>query len=146
MPCPSPVHRWLECLSEVGLHWTMQPGSPQRVKSLVVICPGGIGRQKLSIALKTIPLRLLGRWESARPRKSCATVRRENVIEAQRRFMDFIALIPENFRPRRVRMPIFSNQALRRLTMAVLAILGGKDVILDSMETMATPGVHPSKR
>ena len=34
-----------------------------------------------------------------------------------------------------VKLPIFSDQALQRLTMPVLAILGGKDVLLDSAET-----------
>jgi pimeloyl-ACP methyl ester carboxylesterase len=34
-----------------------------------------------------------------------------------------------------VKMPIMSDTALMRLTMPVLAILGGKDAILDSAET-----------
>ena len=34
-----------------------------------------------------------------------------------------------------VKLPIFSDQALQRLTMPVMAILGGKDVLLDSAET-----------
>ncbi len=108
---------------------------PERVKSLVLICPGGIGRQKLSIVLKTIPLRLFGRWGS---RKAQALVQGRapgQVTEAQRHFMDFTALVDENFRPRRVKMPLFSDEALRRLTMPVLAILGGNDVLLDSAET-----------
>ncbi|HTB20967.1 MAG TPA: alpha/beta hydrolase, partial [Bryobacteraceae bacterium] len=34
-----------------------------------------------------------------------------------------------------VKLPVFSDQALRRLRMPVLAILGGKDVLIDSTET-----------
>ncbi len=108
---------------------------PERVKSLVVICPGGIGRQKLSIALKTIPLRLLGRWGTRKTQQVVRGRAPEQVTEAQRRFIDFVALIQENFRPRRVKMPIFSDEVLRQLAMPVLAVLGGKDVLLDSVET-----------
>jgi pimeloyl-ACP methyl ester carboxylesterase len=35
---------------------------PHRVEGLVVLCPGGVGRQKLSIVFKTVPLRMLGDW------------------------------------------------------------------------------------
>lgn len=51
------------------------------------------------------------------------------------RFMDFLSLIYENFRPRWVKMPVFSDEALKRVTMPVLAIVGGRDVLLDSAET-----------
>jgi pimeloyl-ACP methyl ester carboxylesterase len=49
--------------------------------------------------------------------------------------MDFLALIYENFRPRWVKMPVFNDEDLKRLTMPMLAILGGRDVLLDSAET-----------
>ena len=35
---------------------------PERVASLAVLCPGGVGRQKIGIVFQTIPLRMLGRW------------------------------------------------------------------------------------
>ena len=46
-----------------------------------------------------------------------------------------MSLIHKNFRPRMVKMPVFSDDALQRLTMPVMAILGGKDVLLDSAAT-----------
>ena len=49
--------------------------------------------------------------------------------------MQFMSLIHKNFRSRMVKLPIFSDDALRRLTMPVMAIVGGKDVLLDSAET-----------
>ena len=33
---------------------------PERVESVVVLCPGGVGRQKMRIVFKTVPLRMLG--------------------------------------------------------------------------------------
>jgi pimeloyl-ACP methyl ester carboxylesterase len=52
-----------------------------------------------------------------------------------RPFVDFIAFIHEQFRPRLVKLPIMSDAALQRLSMPVLAILGGKDALLDSAES-----------
>lgn len=34
-----------------------------------------------------------------------------------------------------MKLPLFSDEALQRLTMPVLAIVGGNDVLLDSAET-----------
>jgi len=58
-----------------------------------------------------------------------------NASTAIQRFVGFISLIHENFRPRIVKMPVFSDAALQRLTMPVMVIVGGKDVLLDSGET-----------
>jgi pimeloyl-ACP methyl ester carboxylesterase len=44
----------------------------------------------------------------------------------------FAALIGAHFKHRRERVPIFTNAALRRLTMPVLAIVGAQDALLDS--------------
>ena len=49
--------------------------------------------------------------------------------------MEFVSLIHEHFRPRTATIPVFSDGALNRLTMPVMAILGGKDVLLDSVGT-----------
>jgi len=49
--------------------------------------------------------------------------------------MDFLALVQKHFRPRRVALPIFPDGALKRLTMPMMAIIGGKDAIVDSAET-----------
>jgi pimeloyl-ACP methyl ester carboxylesterase len=54
---------------------------------------------------------------------------------AVQRFFEFIVLIQQHFCPRRVELPVFSDDALRRLSMPLMAILGGKDVLLDSEET-----------
>jgi pimeloyl-ACP methyl ester carboxylesterase len=55
-----------------------------------------------------------------------------NPSQAAQAFGKFMELIREHFRPRTSQLPIFSDEALKRLTMPVLAILGGKDVLLDS--------------
>jgi pimeloyl-ACP methyl ester carboxylesterase len=50
-------------------------------------------------------------------------------------FGEFFALLQESMRPRTEKLPIFEDAALRMLTMPVLAIVGGKDALLDSADT-----------
>ncbi len=47
----------------------------------------------------------------------------------------FVGLIFRHFRPRRGRIPRFGDDALRRLTMPVLLVVGGGDGLLDSSES-----------
>jgi pimeloyl-ACP methyl ester carboxylesterase len=108
---------------------------PERVASLVAMCPGGIGRQKIGIVRKIIPLRLLGPWGKRKAREMVLGRAPAGLSPGAQRFMDFLSLIYENFRPRWVKPPVFSDEALKRLTLPVLATLGGRDVLLDSAET-----------
>jgi pimeloyl-ACP methyl ester carboxylesterase len=108
---------------------------PERVESLVAVCPGGVGRQKIGIVFKTIPLRMLGQWGKRKASELVLGRAPANPSPALEYFMKFTALIHENFRMRMVKLPVFSDQALERLNMPVLAIVGGKDVLLDSAET-----------
>jgi pimeloyl-ACP methyl ester carboxylesterase len=108
---------------------------PERVESLVVICPGGIGRQKVAIVFKTILLRMCGSWGARKLRESILGRAPADPPPAIRPFIEFVGLIHQHFRPRMVKLPIFRDEALRKLTMPVLAIVGGKDVLLDSAGT-----------
>jgi pimeloyl-ACP methyl ester carboxylesterase len=105
---------------------------PERVESLALLCPGGVGRQKLGIVFKTVALRLCGPWGTRKLRERILGRTPAEASPAMRKFMEFLALIHENFRPRMVKIPVFKDAALKRLTMPVMAILGAKDVLLDS--------------
>jgi pimeloyl-ACP methyl ester carboxylesterase len=59
------------------------------------------------------------------------------VSPAAQAFGAFTALIHQHFLVRRERLPRFSDAALARLKMPVLAILGGRDVFIDSAGTRA---------
>jgi pimeloyl-ACP methyl ester carboxylesterase len=50
-------------------------------------------------------------------------------------FLDFADLIREHFRPRMVKLPVFPDNALRSLNVPLLAIIGARDVLLDSAQT-----------
>lgn len=108
---------------------------PKRVESVVAVCPAGVGRQKFSIVFKTVPLRLMGEWGQRKAAEIVLGKAPANPSPAVQYFAKFMALIHEHFRARMVKFPIFSDESLWRLTMPVLAILGGQDVLLDSAET-----------
>jgi pimeloyl-ACP methyl ester carboxylesterase len=110
--------------------------SPERVTRLALMCPSGVGRQKIGFAFQILFLRLLGRWGAERAQ--ALILGRPDRSEDARRLSEYIMLIDAHFRPRLVKLPIFSVNRLKRLTMPVLAVVGGKDVLLDSAETRRT--------
>lgn len=111
--------------------------SPGRVEQVAVLCPGGVGRQKIRIVFEALALRACGAWgkrklmERVLGRPGAPSPHSPGV----KAFTDFIALIHENVRPRMVKLPVFSDEALRGLSMPVLAIVGARDVMLDSSDT-----------
>lgn len=109
---------------------------PARVDRLVIIVPAGIGRQRWSLLFKVLPLLLLGDWGRKKAlRIVIGPAPANNSGDIHPSYRDFMALVQQHFRPRMERLPVFADAALRQLGMPVLAILGGKDVILDSAET-----------
>jgi pimeloyl-ACP methyl ester carboxylesterase len=108
---------------------------PERVERVAVLCPGGIGRQKVGILFAMIALRMCGAWGKRKLRELILGRPPADPTPPVRAFMNFVSLIQEHFRPRRVKLPVFSDDALRRLDMPVLAIVGARDVLLDSAET-----------
>jgi pimeloyl-ACP methyl ester carboxylesterase len=58
----------------------------------------------------------------------------EMSVEGQA-FVDFLQLVRQHYVGRTKPIPTFSDQMLRRLTMPVMALVGGKDAVLDSDET-----------
>jgi pimeloyl-ACP methyl ester carboxylesterase len=108
---------------------------PRRVSGLALLCPAGIGRQKLAIVFQTVAMRLLGARGRERLKRKILGGNATSSSPAMRAFAGFVALIHEHFRPRIVKIPVFSDAALGTLRVPVLAIVGGKDVLLDSRQT-----------
>jgi len=105
---------------------------PERVSALVLLCPGGVGAHK-NVLLWAAPLMLLGPW--GRRKATERILGRPPPGEpppAAKAFGAFMQLIFASFRPRTERLPRFDDAALERLAMPVLAILGAKDVMIDS--------------
>lgn len=108
---------------------------PEVVERIAVLCPGGVGRQKVGIVFETIALRVCGAWGRRKLAERILGRRPVNPSPAAKAFIDFVALIHQNFRPRMVKLPVFSDQALSRLDIPLLAIVGARDVLLDSRQT-----------
>jgi len=102
---------------------------PERVERLVLLSPSGIGRQKVGVALLTLLLLPLGRYGRE---LSLRLVLGTTVPAAM---AEFVHLIHKTRRARREPVPRLADDALANLTMPVLAIVGGRDALLDSADT-----------
>ena len=108
---------------------------PGRAEQIAVLCPGGIGRQKVRIVFETLLYRMFGKRGKRKLMERILGRAPADPPPAVKAFVDFMSLIHQNFRPRMVKMPVFGDDALRGLKMPVLAIVGAKDVLLDSAQT-----------
>lgn len=102
---------------------------PQRVQRLVLLSPSGIGRQKIGVALLTLLLLPLGRYGRE------LSLRLVLGTDLPPAMAEFVHLIHKHFRARREPVPKLTDEALARLSMPVLAIVGGRDALLDSAGT-----------
>jgi pimeloyl-ACP methyl ester carboxylesterase len=91
---------------------------PGRVSRMVLLVPGGIGRQRFGKMVVFLVGQLLGRKQ---PEPRSAPER-------------YLRMVFQHFRPRLI-MPIFPAARLRKLTMPLLAIVGDRDELLDSTAT-----------
>jgi pimeloyl-ACP methyl ester carboxylesterase len=107
---------------------------PGRVRRMALICPAGIGRQKNFLA-KALPLLLLGPWGRRKMREMVFGPAPKTIPDAARPFIELMTLVGRSVRPRVEKLPVFSDAALKSLDMPILAILGGRDVLLDSEES-----------
>jgi pimeloyl-ACP methyl ester carboxylesterase len=109
---------------------------PGRVERLALSCPTGVGRQKKGFLLKALLLNPLGRWG----RRTTVTgmlgpglSTMEPAVAAM--VVEEVLLVAENYRYRTGELPVFDDDALRRLTMPVHVLVGELDVMVDSAET-----------
>ncbi|WP_327581180.1 alpha/beta hydrolase [Nonomuraea sp. NBC_00507] len=121
-----------------------------RVERLALLCPSGIGRRRWLPLLGALPLMLLGDRGLRRAMRrllgpaadgwaangSAAEGLAANGSAAAGGDLGaFSLLIQKSFRPRRGKVPVFGDEALRGLAVPVLAIVGGRDALLDSHDT-----------
>lgn len=118
---------------------------PGRVERIAVLCPGGVGRQKLGIVLAAIALGMCGAWGKRKLLERILGRPPADPPPPIKAFIDFVSLIHRHFRPRMVKLPIFSDDALRRLDMPLLAIVGARDALLDSKGTKRRLERHAPK-
>lgn len=110
---------------------------PEAVEALALICPGGIGRQK-NFLLKALPLLLLGPWGQRKIREMVFGPAPDVLPDSLRPFAGLMDSIGKAVRPRVVTMPRLTDDQLKQLGMPILAIIGGRDALLDSTDTRHT--------
>lgn len=108
---------------------------PKRVNSLVVIAPGGIASK--NVLLWALPLLLLGKTGRKKIAERISGPAPASPSPAEKAVAEFMAIVFQNMRQRTRSFPVFTDESLKKLTMPVMAILGGKDVFVDSTRTKA---------
>lgn len=107
---------------------------PMAVQALALICPAGIGRQK-HLLLKAAPLLLLGPWGKRRIREMVFGPPPKELPAELQLIANLMESIGRAAKPRIVNIPRLTDEELRRLAMPILAIVGGRDVLIDSAQT-----------
>lgn len=105
---------------------------PERVARLVLICPSGIVPVRLSFVLRLIALSVLGRPGARAIQRAMfrGVPVDENVIA-------FTKLMGEHYNPRPEAPAPLPDEALARLTMPTLLVVGGKDMTSDNRKAIA---------
>ncbi len=104
---------------------------PGRVDRLALLCPGGLGRQTLGWLPAAMVLRLFGAW-GVRRTAAMVTGLDPRVLGS---VLDDVVGTFVEFRPRTKPLPVFPDEALRRLTVPTMIIVGDRDVMFDSAAT-----------
>lgn len=104
---------------------------PGQITRLALLCPGGVGKQRVGWIFKAMVAKLFGRHDL---RDSAALVTGLTGPDLDP-VLDYLVLIFTHFNPRREKLPIFTDEQLCTLAMPLLAVVGDRDVMLDSATT-----------
>jgi pimeloyl-ACP methyl ester carboxylesterase len=100
---------------------------PEKVEKLVLLCPSGIGTQRMSFLVYAIFYKMLGE------KGTIQLLRKVNLGESiPEEFLKYQKLIGESFNYRREVIPLFTDNELKRLCMPVALYVGRKDVMIHS--------------
>jgi len=104
---------------------------PDKVDNLVLLCPGGLAHEKASFLWKAIFFSLLGKWGQLQTLKLVGGGNTSSSPSSELgEDLRFASLIFKYFKPRTAKMPLFSNQSLRQLTMPIFMLFGDSDQLI----------------
>ena len=107
-----------------------------KVSRLALLAPAGVGRVRLRFLLKAGPLLLMGPWGHRRALNlDMGFDPSERTGAEGNAFVSFLKLAQQHYVARTRPIPMFTDQGIRRVTIPVMAIVGGKDAIFDSNHT-----------
>lgn len=107
---------------------------PNDVKGLLLISPGGVGRNR-NILLWALPYLLLGQWGVKRFYRRVLGPLGDELEGTE--LSHFLQTIATHVNPRTEALPIVSDQQLAALPCPVLLLIGGQDLMLYPEEIRA---------
>lgn len=107
---------------------------PARASALALVCPAGIGRQK-NFLLAVAPYLLLGAWGKRRILEKVFGPAPEHLPADLEAISGLMGSISRAIKPRAINIPQLSDEALKALAIPLLAIVGGRDALIDSYDT-----------
>lgn len=104
---------------------------PEKVDKLVLISPGGVGRNR-NILVWALPLLLLGPWGRKKMMERIGGPVMSDPAFLASPIGRLSGLIFQHFKPRTAPLPVHGAEQLQSLPMPVMAVLGGRDVFIDA--------------
>ncbi len=103
---------------------------PDQVSKLVLLCPAGVVKQRISFLVKALFLAPFG---NAGRKRLIKLVYGNQTIEEET--LAYTMLIAENFNPRMEVIPILNDELISRISCPVLLIVGENDVLINAGKT-----------
>jgi len=103
---------------------------PDRVSKLVLLCPAGVAKQRISFLAKAL---ILAPFGNAGRKQLIKLVYGNQTIEEET--LAYTMLIAENFNPRMEIIPILNDESISRISCPVLLIVGENDVLINAGKT-----------
>lgn len=149
-PLRSDAHaRWLDDVwSAIGLDQAAIVGAsfggmlaldyairrPGKVRSLTLLAPAGIAPVRPQYVLTAVPLFTMGAWGRRRALSYLMGLPPSELTPQGWAFFDFFELVLQHARLRAQALRVFPSQQLHTLSMPVLAIMGGRDVVFNAVK------------
>ncbi|QUH02926.1 alpha/beta fold hydrolase [Saccharopolyspora erythraea] len=109
---------------------------PERVRRLALSCPLGLGRSRKGFLIEALLLSAFGRRGQ---RRAVARTLGPGLSTmdpaAAEAFVEQVRLVSKHYRYRSSALPVFGDEALRRLRMPVHVLFGRLDVMVDAVES-----------
>lgn len=111
---------------------------PERISSLVLLCPGGLAIQRRDFLLRMLVQQIFARGNRSKVIGGVLGMEAGSPeeMDIMRKALDFILLITKNEKPRYATLPVFNDAELSRLKMPVLVVFGENDILLNAQKSI----------
>jgi pimeloyl-ACP methyl ester carboxylesterase len=103
---------------------------PERMNKLALLCPAGIGKQKLGFILYAMVMKLFGERGKVRTIKRVMGIK-----DLASEIIEYSHLINSNFTPYKGIIPLYSDSELKSIKCPTLLVAAGKDIIINGKKT-----------